>query len=221
MSFKNWGDYPPVVIITSIAALVTIASFYQTQLQSKNKATLSVSSEKSTQQISAKGVTPTPSKISPIPQVATPKISPSLIRVATPLLSLPCVNQNFSTHMRDENVSISKQVFLSSFNMRPDSFSYQPNILLTCPLSSGNFHNLSLGFGRKDGDELRPLSGRGLTKVTIFLNGKEFYTTNIKSGQKVIKSIDVSKTKDIAIEVNCVNKTSGCETIYFFESSLK
>lgn len=226
--WKNWGDHPLIVLLGSIAALVAIISFIQGQ---SNKATSSSTPPQPviSDPISPEKLAPTPSSvISPSPQTTRPVksrlTSPPLIRSSTSLLSLPCTEETgtgASVYKDDKNVSISKQSFLSTFSMGSSFGWYRSSALLTCSLSAADFTELHLGFGRKDNDETQYMSGRGSTKITIFLDGIESHTRNVESGQKVTEIFKVDGIQSIAIEVVCVNKRSGCEKIYFFESSLK
>jgi hypothetical protein len=105
--------------------------------------------------------------------------------------------------------------------MGPSLGGFRSSALLTCSLSSGHFSEFRLGFGRKDNDEDQGLPGIGPAKITVFLDGVESYSKDIESGKKVVERLNVNGVQSIAIEVICANRSTGCQSIYFFESSLQ
>ena len=136
---------------------------------------------------------------------------------AVSLLTLPCVNSGIGNWAsQTENISVGRALYQSMMYMGSgDELSS-----LTCRLQPNernlNFQTLNLEFGMRDNDKSSPP-----VEVNLYIDGVKANSQKVSSGEKASISIDVTTTKNIALEAVCSEEDKYCSRVYFWDASLQ
>lgn len=133
------------------------------------------------------------------------------------LLALPCVNSgigNWASQTQD--VSVGRALYQSMMYMGPgDQLSS-----LTCRLQPNqgnlNFQTLNLQFGMRDNDK-----GSPPVEVNLYIDGVKANSQKVAPGEQASISMDVTTTKNIALEAVCSELDQYCSRVYFWDASLE
>jgi hypothetical protein len=232
MEWKNWSSHPVIVGVGIIIAVITLVNtLYKdhvkhdspspspspsTSIQPPVKEIVSQSSPTVSQSESPQPI-PSPSSESET-QTPEPKIlSPKHLKLDM------CVRNesqgsSISTYQSGD-ISIGREVITQSFNMGYIFTNESAVASIVCKIPDG-YKSLHLNFGRKDGDETHYMDGHGTSMIRIYLNSKLTKTVPVMSGEKKKLDLDISKTKNLAIEFQC-RSSSGCGTVYFFDTDFE
>jgi hypothetical protein len=107
----------------------------------------------------------------------------------------------------------------------------QPSRKTACRLTSNGekpkFKTLTLAVGFDDSNSF---SKGSLARLSIYKDGKSEKYIDISKGQKILVELDVTNTRSIGLELECLRNTSyresrnsnhACPPVYFFEDVLE
>lgn len=98
---------------------------------------------------------------------------------------------------------------------------------IVCRLSGAGerpvYRTLNLAFGISDDSAYAEQS---VVRLSVYLDGEFYQYQNVSRGQKYIWPIDISDTRSVALEAECIRgKTrssyTSCSNLFFFEDSLE
>jgi hypothetical protein len=145
---------------------------------------------------------------------------------------MPCQNiEDIRYQTSNEDVSVGYEVFRTIGLLRGESWQEAIRASDTgafvCRLAASGqrpvYRTLNLAFGINDDNDYV----RGSTiRLSVYLNGDFYQYQDVTPGQKYIWPIDVTDTRSVALEVECIrgraaHRSTYCPALHFFEDSLE
>jgi hypothetical protein len=95
---------------------------------------------------------------------------------------------------------------------------YQVVCRLAAAKEKPKYKTLTLAFGMDD----KEANNDQQIRLSLYKDGKAYDYKDITKGEKLLWQIDVTGTRSLALEVECIKgKNKACPRLYFFEDTLK